>query len=344
MDATVETILLLWLNLPSGLLGYYIFRYQFFEVAIQRSLGLSLVGILLLVIYLFVVRGLRDFLEDRFLLPGLLVEAAMILALFALAQPLKRWMEGSVHQLFSLEMARLSGMAARLEEVSRSTVEIDRLVRFTENLLRSELGLQEAGLLLYPEASPVGEEEGKTGGGQDRRERFFLKQGEKTIGELQVASASGRLSTEQQAGVQLVAAQFVAALENCRLAQGKIELETGAGRAGQMGIPGPDGCSRGSQRQESAELDQDHRSAHAGRWRGQEEIPERSRPDKRRNRPLESQRGPVAEILPAVRGRPVQPGPGPGAGQDRADLPGRVGAPAGPVDSQPGFTAIAGAG
>ena len=225
MDATVETILLLWLNLPSGLLGYYIFRYQFFEVAIQRSLGLSLVGILLLVIYLFVVRGLRDFLEDRFLLPGLLVEAAMILALFALAQPLKRWMEGSVHQLFSLEMARLSGMAARLEEVSRSTVEIDRLVRFTENLLRSELGLQEAGLLLYPEASPVGEDEGKTGGGQDRRERFFLKQGEKTIGELQVASASGRLSTEQQAGVQLVAAQFVAALENCRLAQGKIELE-----------------------------------------------------------------------------------------------------------------------
>ena len=40
-----------------------------------------------------------------------------------------------------------------------------------------------------------------------------------------MAAAAGRLSTEQQAGVQLVAAQFVAALENCRLAQGKIELE-----------------------------------------------------------------------------------------------------------------------
>ena len=226
MDATVETVLLLWLNLPSGLLGYYIFRYRFFEVAIQRSLGFSLVGILLLVIYLFVVRGLRDFLEDRIEIPGLLVEAAMILALFALAQPLKRWMESSVRQLFSLEMARLSGMAARLEEVSRATVEIDRLVRFTENLLRSELGLREARLVLYPESSPAGAVEGKRKGGRrDTGERFLLKQGEETIGELQAASASGRLSTEQQAGVQLVAAQFVGALQNCRLAQGKIELE-----------------------------------------------------------------------------------------------------------------------
>ncbi|MDE2665605.1 MAG: ATP-binding protein [Acidobacteriota bacterium] len=225
MDATVETVLLLWLNLPSGLLGYYIFRYRFFEVAIQRSLGFSLVGVLLLVIYLFVVRGLRDFLEDRFELPGVLVEAAMILALFALAQPLKRWLENSVRQLFSLEMARLSGMAARLEEVSRSTVEIDRLVRFTENLLRSELGLQQARLVLYSESSAAGEGEGKRRAGRDTAERFLLKQGEQTIGELQAASASGRLSTEQQAGVQLVAAQFVGALENCRLARGKIELE-----------------------------------------------------------------------------------------------------------------------
>ena len=168
MDDSIETILLLWLNLPSGLLGYYIFRYQFFEVAIQRSLGLSLVGILLLVIYLFVVRGLRDFLEDRFLLPGLLVEAAMILALFALAQPLKRWMEGSVRQLFSLEMARLSGMAAKLEEVSRSTVEIDGLVRFTENLLRTELGLQEVQVALYAESGPVRAEDGR-----DRRRSGF---------------------------------------------------------------------------------------------------------------------------------------------------------------------------
>ena len=225
MDDSIETILLLWLNLPSGLLGYYIFRYQFFEVAIQRSLGLSLVGILLLVIYLFVVRGLRDFLEDRFLLPGLLVEAAMILALFALAQPLKRWMEGSVRQLFSLEMARLSGMAARLEEVSRSTVEIDGLVRFTENLLRTELGLQEVQVALYAESAPARAEDGRTGSDPGSGERFFLKQGEKALGELRVAAASGRLSTEQQAGVQLVAARFVAALENCRLAQGKIELE-----------------------------------------------------------------------------------------------------------------------
>ncbi len=225
MDDSIETILLLWSNIPSALLGYYIFRYNFFEIAIQRSLGYSLVGILLLVMYLFVVRGLRDFLEERFLFPGLLVEAAMILALFAFAQPLKRWMESSVNQLFSLEMARFSGMAARLDEVSRSTFEIDRLVQFTENLLRTELGLKEVRLALYPEATP-GKEEGKeTGGGPVSGERFFLTQGERKIGELQVAATSGRLSTEQQAGVQLVATQFVAALENCKLAQGKIELE-----------------------------------------------------------------------------------------------------------------------
>ena len=266
MDDSIETILLLCLNLPSGLLGYYIFRYQFFEVAIQRSLGLSLVGILLLVIYLFVVRGLRDFLEDRFLLPGLLVEAAMILALFALAQPLKRWMEGSVRQLFSLEMARLSGMAARLEEVSRSTVEIDRLVRFTENLLRTELGLQEVQVALYAESAPVRAEDSRTGGNPGPGERFFLQQGEKALGELRVAAASGRLSTEQQAGVQVVAAQFVAGTGELQVGSGENRTGAGAGRARQMGVLGANGCSGGSQRQESAEFDQNHHPAHAGRW------------------------------------------------------------------------------
>ena len=225
IDGSIETILLLWSNIPSALLGYYIFRYNFLETAIQRSLGFSLVGILLLVIYLFVVRGLRDFLEDRLLLPGLLVEAAMILALFALAPPLKRWMESSVNQLFSVEMARFRGMAAKLDEVSRSTFEIDRLVQFTENLLRVELGLQEVRLILYPEAFPGRQGKKETDGGLVPGESFLLSQGERKIGELRVAATSGRLSTEQQAAVQMVATQFVSALENCKLAQGKIKLE-----------------------------------------------------------------------------------------------------------------------
>jgi signal transduction histidine kinase len=221
-----ETMLMLWSIVPSAWLGYYIFRYNFLEIAIQRSLGYSFAAILLLLVYLLSVRWLRNFLEAHYnSFPGMIVEAGLILALLAFAQPLKRWIDTSVGNLFSLEISTFQKMAVRLDEVSRSTVEMDQLLRFIEDLLQKELDLRDLRVLLYSQPRRDERHEEQENPLERDLKRIFLSKNEETLGEIQIRGQSGGLSTEQQAGLRFLVTQIVAAIENCKLAEGKVRLE-----------------------------------------------------------------------------------------------------------------------
>jgi signal transduction histidine kinase len=219
-----ETLLLLWSIVPSALLGYYIFRHNFLEIAMQRSLGYSFAGIFLLLVYLLGVRWLRDFMQEAYNVPELVVDAGMILALFAFSQPLKRWIDSSVDSLFSLEISKFQKMASRLEEISHSTVEMERLLGFIESLLEKELNLKGVKIILYPklerDGQPLTNDSDKGKGLQ-----VPLSSGAKALGEIQIQGQAGNLSTEQQAGMRFLVTQIVAAIESCKLAEGKIYLE-----------------------------------------------------------------------------------------------------------------------
>jgi len=47
----LETVLMLWSVVPSALLGYFIFRHNFLEIAVQRSFGYPFAAVLLLLVY-----------------------------------------------------------------------------------------------------------------------------------------------------------------------------------------------------------------------------------------------------------------------------------------------------
>ncbi|PYV44135.1 MAG: hypothetical protein DMG06_07780 [Acidobacteria bacterium] len=220
-----EALLMLWSIIPSALLGYYIFRHNFLEIAIQRSFGYSFAGMLLLLVYLLSVQWLREFVETAYSFPGLVVEAGLILALLAFSQPLRRWIDSSVNTLFSIEISKFQKMAVRLDEVSRSTVDMDQLLRFVEELLSKELDLKKVEVVLYPEPGRDGQLEPGALALAEKGETILLTEGPQTLGEIRIQGQSDKLSTEQQAGLRFLVTQIVAAIKNCKLAEGKVRLE-----------------------------------------------------------------------------------------------------------------------
>ncbi len=219
----VEAVLMLWSIIPSALLGYFIFRHNFLEIAIQRSFGYPFAAVLLLLVYFLSVRYVSDYLAAQ-RIPKEVVQAGMILVLLPLLQPLKRWIDVSIDGLFTREISRFEKLASRLDDISRTTVDLNELLRSTEDLLRHELSARSTKILLNsnsvttPEAAQASPALGP-------RERFGLMKGSQKFGEILIEGPGGKLTSEQHAALRFVAPQIVAAIETGRLVEGKIQLE-----------------------------------------------------------------------------------------------------------------------
>jgi signal transduction histidine kinase len=219
----VEAVLMLWSIIPSALLGYFIFRHNFLEIAIQRSLGYPFAAVVLLLVYFLSVRYVSDYLSTH-RIPEQVVQAGMILVLLPLLQPLKRWIDVSIDRLFTREISRFEKLASRVDDVSRTTVDLSELLRSTEDLLRHELNVRSTKILLNsnPVTTPEVTQASPSLGS---RERFGLTKGSQKFGEILVEGPGGKLTSEQHAALRFVAPQIVAAIETCRLVEGKIHLE-----------------------------------------------------------------------------------------------------------------------
>lgn len=216
---SLEAVLMLWSIIPSALLGYFIFRHNFLEIAIQRSFGYPFAAVVLLLVYLLSVRYVRDYL-GTYRIPEEIVQAAMILVLLPMLQPLKRWIDGSIDGLFFREISRFEKLASRLDAISRSTVDLSQLISRIEELLCQELNVPSARVVLTtPDAA------GLPLPGAGPHERVVLAKGSSRLGELVLETPNGRLTNEQNTALRFVAPQVVAAIETCRLVEGKIQLE-----------------------------------------------------------------------------------------------------------------------
>jgi signal transduction histidine kinase len=214
----LETVLMLWSVVPSALLGYFIFRHNFLEIAIQRSFGYPFAGVLLLLVYLVSVRYLPDFLGE---IPKEVVQAGMILVLLPLLQPLRRWIDHSIENLFSREIDRFERLASGLDVISRSTVDLNQLLRLTEERLRKELNIKSIRLTVNDET----DEASDTLARNQNCERILLQKGDLSLGAMLVEGHNATVPSEQHAALRYVIPQIVAAIETCRLVEGKIQLE-----------------------------------------------------------------------------------------------------------------------
>ena len=123
-----------------------------------------------------------------------------------------------MNSVFSIEISKFQSLAAQIDEASRSTIELKKLLNFIESRLREQLNL-DATIVLYPEATETKPQP------LDLVREVLLSKGSRVVGKIQLGKGTDRLSTEQEAALHFLATQIVAAIENCKLAESKIRLE-----------------------------------------------------------------------------------------------------------------------
>ncbi len=227
-------LLMLVAVIPSGLVGYSIFRYNFLDLRVQRNLVYSIVAIFALLIYLNVIRRLGGYLEAKNILPSAVTEGVMIFCLVVFLEPVKKRINRVLHAAFVSEIESVQKLSAEIQDYAKQSGHVEALKRFVEERAPTELGLQHVVLRL---AGNGAEPEGAS-----QRVRkihsFPVRRGNEVLGCLDVVPATPELSGEQFGALQLLADQLAAALELCQLIADKVELERALAEKAKMAFLG----------------------------------------------------------------------------------------------------------
>ena len=205
--------------LPSGLLGYSIFRHNVLEVRVQRNVVYAVAAIFGSLIYLDFMRRVSGWLEPYDILREV-TEAGMIFILVVLVEPLKRLISRGLHRQFVSEYGKVQTLVMEIEDHAKRTGDVTSLRALVEERVPQVLGLEKARLVSGP-LSP----DPSRGEVAPNVRRVAISGGGETTAYLEVATASGGVSGEQMAALEILAGRLAAALELCRLIADKINLE-----------------------------------------------------------------------------------------------------------------------
>ena len=206
--------------LPSALVGYSIFRHNFLDLRVQRNVFYSVAAIFGFLIYLNFMRRLSGWLEVHDVLPAAVTEGVMIFVLVVLVEPLKRLISRALHRQFVSEFEKVQDLAAEIENLAKTTGDVNSLRAWVEEHVAGELGLDGVRLhtasarsdAVVDEAAPL-------------TQRVPISRRGETVGFLEVKSATGEISGEQTAALEILADRLAGALELCRLIAEKVGLE-----------------------------------------------------------------------------------------------------------------------
>jgi signal transduction histidine kinase len=206
--------------LPSGLVGYSIFRYNFLDLRVQRNVIYSVAAIFGFLIYLNFMRRMSGWLEAHDVLPTAVTEGVMIFILVVLVEPVKRLTSRALHQQFVSEFEKVQRLAAEIEEHAKRTGDVDSLQGLVEERVPQALGLERVRLLRGPTLPHATSENVPP-----KACRVPISRGGEALAYLEVVPATGEVSGEQIAALEILADRLAGALELCRLIADKIKLE-----------------------------------------------------------------------------------------------------------------------
>ncbi len=205
--------------LPSTLIGYSIFRHNFLDLRVQRNVFYSVAAIFGFLIYLNFMRRLSGWLEVHDVLPAAVTEGVMIFALVVLVEPLKRLVSRALHRQFVSEFEKVQNLAAEIEEHAKRTGDVNSLRVLVEQRVPQELALEGVRLQTVLDAGKVPSP--PAAGSR----RVAISRGGETVAFLEVFPATGAISGEQIAALEMLAGRLAGALELCQLIAEKIALE-----------------------------------------------------------------------------------------------------------------------
>jgi signal transduction histidine kinase len=234
----LRTIANLGSLLPSALLAYYIYRYRYLEIIIEKSLVVVTFATVVLTVYVFGIRTIGDWMTQRYgVRPGL-VEALLILTLALLAAPLRGWLAQRFHKLFEREAALYKEILSRIGAYAGQYKDLTDLLHFVEERTTHALGLRK--LRIFTDATdswvkqtielsqandwePVEDEPLLLDHGF--KIAYPMRREEKVEGLLAVDASQNSLTTDVRSVMELLAGQVAIAIDDSRLLGENIRLE-----------------------------------------------------------------------------------------------------------------------
>jgi len=236
----LKTIANLGSLLPSVLLAYYIYRYRYLEIIIEKSLVVVTFATVVLTVYVFGIRTIGDWMTQRYgVRPGL-VEALLILALALLAAPLRGWLAQRFHKLFEREAALYKEIVARIGSYAGQYKDLSDLLHFVEERTTDALGLRQLKIFVKDSESeawlqqvleqlkenawqPIEDDSILTE--QGFKLGYPLRREDKVQGLLAVDAASASLTPDARTILGLLADQVAIAIDDSRLLEENLRLE-----------------------------------------------------------------------------------------------------------------------
>jgi signal transduction histidine kinase len=127
---------------PSTVLAYFIYRYNFLELVIRRSFFVITLSIVIFGMYFLGVRRLSLFLGTYFdIVPGLF-EAASILVIVVTFPMYKKWLQKRVNQVFFREFGYYHQLFSELEQTISSIFGVQSLVDYIQKTVSKVLFLE----------------------------------------------------------------------------------------------------------------------------------------------------------------------------------------------------------
>jgi signal transduction histidine kinase len=229
--------------LPAALLIYAIVRFNFLGMGAQKNLVYAISGAFLALLYLGAVRRVSAWLEP--VLPPEATWSIMLFMLVGFFEPLQRVASRLLRRQFMEQVDRVQKLGTELQREAQHG-EMSPLLRFAEDRIRDEFGLEqvqirledsegsattESGIEKRPvwAGQPVKFPIGKTAKGREARPQF---------GELITVPIGSVISGETFAALEFLAEQLPAVIELCRTIDQKLTLERELAERERMALVG----------------------------------------------------------------------------------------------------------
>ena len=134
-----QYLLMLSSIVPSGLIGYWMFRFNFLEARARYALGLAALALLAILAYGLVITRLAERLERAGYLPAAVTEVVLIFLLVVLVDPVWRWARRWAGRRVSAEFVRLEALRADLQ-ARALTAEPEQVRAFAERQISEFFG------------------------------------------------------------------------------------------------------------------------------------------------------------------------------------------------------------
>lgn len=145
---------------PTALLAYQIYRYRYLELIIKESLVVATFAAVILVVYLYGIRTVGEWLTVRYGLRAGLIESILILTLALVAAPLRSWLDRRFHRLFEHEVALYRDVVTSIGANAGRDQQLPELLRFVEERIGAGLGLRRVRIITDGRERPASDNEG----------------------------------------------------------------------------------------------------------------------------------------------------------------------------------------